>query len=122
MTTVFIGGSRHITRLTSDVRARLDRIVSAHLPVVVGDASGADKAVQGDLAGRHYANVEVFCSDESPRNNLGGWPVRVVRPTRRVRESPEAIARDHRIEVEDVRAALMYVGELAREQVVVLPA
>jgi hypothetical protein len=49
MTTVFIGGSRHITRLTSDVRARLDRIVSSHLPVVVGDANGADKVVQGDL-------------------------------------------------------------------------
>jgi len=37
-------------------------------------------------------------------------------------ESPEAIARDYRIEVEDVRAALMYAGELAREQVVALPA
>jgi uncharacterized protein (DUF433 family) len=37
-------------------------------------------------------------------------------------EPPEAIARDYRIEVDDVRAALMYAGELAREQVVALPA
>jgi uncharacterized protein (DUF433 family) len=37
-------------------------------------------------------------------------------------ESPEAIARDYRIAVDDVRAALMYAGELAREQVVALPA
>jgi uncharacterized protein (DUF433 family) len=36
-------------------------------------------------------------------------------------ESPEVIARDHRIELEDVRAALMYAGELAREWIVVLP-
>jgi len=37
-------------------------------------------------------------------------------------ESPEDIARDYRIGVDDVRAALMYAGELAREQVVALPA
>lgn len=37
-------------------------------------------------------------------------------------ESPEKIARDYLIEVDDVRAALMYAGELAREQVVALPA
>ena len=37
-------------------------------------------------------------------------------------DSPETIARDYRIDVEDVRAALMYAGELAREQVVALPA
>jgi hypothetical protein len=86
MTTVFIGGSGHITRLTSDVRARLDRIVGSGLPVVVGDANGADQAVQGYLAGRHHESVEVFSSDESPRNNLGGWPVRIVRPTHRARD------------------------------------
>lgn len=37
-------------------------------------------------------------------------------------EAPEAIARDYRIQVDDVRAALMYAGELARELVVALPA
>lgn len=37
-------------------------------------------------------------------------------------ESAEAIARDYRIETDDVRAALMYAGELARERVVALPA
>ena len=37
-------------------------------------------------------------------------------------ESAEDIARDYRIDVDDVRAALMYAGALAREQVVFLPA
>lgn len=37
-------------------------------------------------------------------------------------ESAEDVARDYRIDVDDVRAALMYAGELAREQVVFLPA
>jgi hypothetical protein len=38
VTRVFIGGSRHITRLEDDVRRRLDRIVEKGLPVVIGDA------------------------------------------------------------------------------------
>jgi uncharacterized protein (DUF433 family) len=37
-------------------------------------------------------------------------------------ESAETVARDYHIEVDDVRAALQYAGELAREQVVPLPA
>lgn len=36
-------------------------------------------------------------------------------------ESPEAIARDYHLSVDDVRAALQYAGELAREAVVTLP-
>ncbi len=111
MTTVFIGGSRQITRLTSDVRARLDRIVSSHLPVVVGDASGADKAVQCDLAGRHYASVEVFCSDGSPRNNLGGWPVRVVRPQRTARDFEYYATKDRAMAAEATVGLMLWDGE-----------
>jgi len=36
-------------------------------------------------------------------------------------EAPEAIARDYHLAVDDVRAALQYAGELARESVVTLP-
>jgi adenine-specific DNA-methyltransferase len=80
VTRVFIGGSRHITRLEDDVRRRLDRIVEKGLPVVIGDANGADKAVQRYLREQKFERVEVYCADESPRNNAGGWPVRVIRP------------------------------------------
>ena len=79
MTRVFIGGSRHITRLDAEVERRLDRIVEKGLPVVIGDANGADKAVQRYLRDRQFESVEVFSVDESPRNNVGGWPVRVIR-------------------------------------------
>jgi hypothetical protein len=111
MTTVFIGGSRHITRLTSDVHARLDRIVGSHLPVLVGDASGADKAVQAYLADRHYAIVEVFCSDESPRNNLGGWPLRVVRPTRTARDFEYYATKDRAMAAEATVGLMLWDGE-----------
>jgi uncharacterized protein (DUF433 family) len=36
-------------------------------------------------------------------------------------ETEDAIVRDYRISREDVRAALLYAGELARETVVALP-
>lgn len=36
-------------------------------------------------------------------------------------ETPEAIARDYRLTADDVRAALQYAGELARESIVALP-
>lgn len=71
MTKVFIGGSRHITRLEAEVRRRLDRIVEKGLPVVIGDANGADKAVQRCLSDRHFEKIEVFSTDESPRNSVG---------------------------------------------------
>ena len=60
------------------IRARLDRIVEKRLPVVVGDAGGADKAVQDYLKSAGHDLVQVFAADVRPRNNVGGWPVRVV--------------------------------------------
>ena len=49
-----IGGSRRITRLEAEVRRRLDRIVEKGLPVVIGDANGADRAVQRYLNDRRF--------------------------------------------------------------------
>jgi hypothetical protein len=78
VTKIFIGGSRRISRLHDDVRCRLDRIVAQRLPVVVGDANGADKAVQTYFRERGYDLVEVFCAGGACRNNLGHWPVHAV--------------------------------------------
>jgi adenine-specific DNA-methyltransferase len=80
VTRVFIGGSRQVTRLDDAVRRRLSRIVEKRLPVLIGDANGADKVVQGYLRDCAFDRVEVYAADASPRNNLGRWPVRVVHP------------------------------------------
>lgn len=79
MTKVFIGGSRRLTRLNAAIRHRMDRIIENGLLVLVGDANGADKAVQLYLKASGYGNVEVFCSNGACRNNLGNWPLRVVK-------------------------------------------
>src|SRR5208337_3736336 len=47
-----------------------------NLSVLVGDANGADKAVQQYLAKCHYSNVVVYSMDAC-RNNVGGWPTRM---------------------------------------------
>ncbi len=78
MTSVFIGGSRHLARLPAGVKQRLDNVIAKRLRVLIGDANGADKAVQTYLAGRQYDRVTVFCMAGGCRNNVGRWATREI--------------------------------------------
>jgi hypothetical protein len=78
MTKVFIGGSRRVTRLNADVQRRIDQIIEQGFPILVGDANGADNAVQTYLRSRRYHKVDVFCAAGDCRNNVGDWPIRTV--------------------------------------------
>lgn len=78
MSTVFLSGSRKLSRLNDRVRTRLQNMMHKNLQIVVGDANGADKAMQSYLADQNYASVIVFCSAGKCRNNIGGWPVRSI--------------------------------------------
>ena len=49
MNTVFVGGSRRISRLSAQAKDRLDNVIGSGFHVLVGDANGADKAVQKHL-------------------------------------------------------------------------
>jgi hypothetical protein len=73
MQSVFIAGSRALSKLNAQVKERLDNIVKQNFMVLVGDANGADKAVQRYLAERSYQHVVVYCMDLC-RNNIGNWP------------------------------------------------
>lgn len=79
MTTVFIAGSISISRLHAKVQERIAKVVASNLDVVVGDADGADTAIQECLHGHRAGNVTVYCTGDTPRNNLGNWPVHRVR-------------------------------------------
>jgi hypothetical protein len=70
---VFVAGSRALSKLNAQVKERLDNIVNQNFTVLVGDANGADKAVQRYLAERRYQHVVVYCMDAC-RNNVGNWP------------------------------------------------
>ena len=78
MTKVFIAGSRHLSRLIADVKRRIDTIIDKGFTILVGDANGADKAVQRYLADKEYDNVIVHCMAEHYRNNVASWPTREV--------------------------------------------
>lgn len=73
MTSVFIAGSRRLGKLNDSVKSRIDNLISNDYLILVGDANGADKAVQNYLKENHYQNVIVYCSGNTCRNNLGHW-------------------------------------------------
>ncbi len=78
MTKVFIAGSRHVSRLTTDVKRRIDTMIDKGFTILVGDANGVDKAVQRYLANKRYSHVVVYCMAENCRNNVANWPTREV--------------------------------------------
>src|SRR3970282_506020 len=106
MPQVFIGGSRRVSQLNADVRRRRDRIIEQGVPVFVGDANGADKAVQKYLESRGYEAVEVFCSGGECRNNLGKWPVRAVATGQARRDFDYYAAKDEQM-AHDASVGLM---------------
>ncbi len=75
MKTVFIGGSRRLSRLNDKIRAKLADISDRQLHILVGDANGADRAIQALLADWRYPHVTIFYVGSKPRNNEGNWPL-----------------------------------------------
>lgn len=78
MTKIFIAGSRRLSRLNSDVKNRIDTMIDKGFTILVGDANGADKAVQRYLAEKGFRNVIVHCMAGNCRNNIGEWPTREI--------------------------------------------
>lgn len=78
MTTVFVSGSRSVSRINDMIRDRIKNMMDQNLAIVVGDANGADKALQKFLAEMRYSNVVVFCSGQTCRNNIGDWEIRQI--------------------------------------------
>jgi hypothetical protein len=76
---VFVSGSRSIAQLDAPVAQRLANIMAQGLRVVIGDAHGADAAVQAYLARAGCREVTVFCAGARCRNNVGAWQVTRIR-------------------------------------------
>jgi hypothetical protein len=110
MKKVFVGGSRRINRLNADVHSRLDRIIKGRLPVIVGDANGADKAVQSYLRNKNYDLVEVFCAGGDCRNNIGGWRTRNV-AAEKLRGSDFYAAKDRAMASEGSHGLMIWDGK-----------
>jgi len=86
MTTVFIGGSRRITHINDTIRSRTNNIINQGMRVLIGDANGADRAMQQYFVNNGYKNVIVYCMGEHCRNNLGNWPAKHISSDRSRRD------------------------------------
>lgn len=78
MSTVFLAGSINIKKLHPKFMERLDSLIDSGLQIVVGDATGADSAIQKRLKDRGTDRVTVYCSGTTPRHNYGEWSIRSV--------------------------------------------
>lgn len=113
MIKVFIGGSRKISRLSSEVHQKLDGLLARNLAIVIGDAAGVDKSVQQYLHARGYRDVEVFCSGDRCRNNLGNWPTRQVVVNSSRRDFDFYATKDLRMSEEASFGLMIWDGESA---------
>jgi hypothetical protein len=113
MMKVFIGGSRKISKLSSEVHQRLDEILAKQLPIVIGDAPGVDKSVQQYLLAKGYREVEVFCSGTRCRNNVGNWPIRQVAVNSSRRDFDFYATKDIRMAEEASSGLMIWDGESA---------
>ncbi len=68
----------NIKHLNENVKERIAKIVDSGFDVVIGDADGADAAIQEHLSLLRASRITVYCSG-SPRNNIGSWPVRAAK-------------------------------------------
>lgn len=81
MSKVFVSGSITIKNLDPVFKDRLRNVSARGMHILVGDAAGADTAIQAELANANIDNVTIFCSGEAPRNNVGSWKVQTVSTT-----------------------------------------
>ena len=113
MNTVFIGGSRHVSRLPEQVKERLNNIIKCDHRVIVGDANGADKAVQKHLLDATYTRVTVFCSGDNYRNNLGQWETRHIIPPKNAKGFQFYAAKDREMAREADFGLMIWDGKSA---------
>ena len=113
MSTVFVGGSRRLSRLSAEAKERLNNVVGNGFNVVVGDANGADKAIQKYLMGSAYDKVTVFCSGSQCRNNLGNWPTRTVEAPKSAKGFQFYAAKDREMAQEADFGLMLWDGKSA---------
>ncbi len=106
MTKVFVSGSIKIKKLDPILHERLDKIISQNFEVIVGDADGVDSSVQAYLKLKSLSSVEVYCSGDKPRNNLGEWSTRNVYTTHKEGSREFFTAKDKKM-AEDCDYGLM---------------
>jgi hypothetical protein len=111
VTSVFIGGSRAISKLNNVIREQLDNLITKHCAILIGDANGTDKAIQTYFAQKHYPNVAVFCMVHHCRNNVGDWPYRPITAPSKAKGFEYYAAKDAAMAQEAKCGLMLWDGE-----------
>ncbi len=111
MNKVFFGGSRNLGRLNSAIRSRLHNLIANKHTVLIGDSNGVDKAVQSFFAEAGYNNVIVYCMDGGCRNNVAGWPTRVVESGGRKKDFAYFAMKDAQMSLDADYGFMIWDGE-----------
>lgn len=111
MTSVFIGGSRAISKLNDVIREQLNNLIAKHCAIFIGDANGTDKAVQKYFAQKRYPNLTVFCMADHCRNNVAGWPTRPITAPPRAKGFEYYAAKDTAMAQEAKCGLMLWDGE-----------
>lgn len=111
MEAVFLGGSRRIARLNDGIRSKLDGLIERGLWFFVGDANGADRALQQHLADRGYERVVVYAVAGSLRNNVGQWKVCLVDPPKGARGFELYSAKDKKMAIDASYGLMLWDGK-----------
>lgn len=111
MKKVFLGGSRLFRNLNMTIRERADNIMSKGYLVLIGDANGADKAMQTYFAEKFYPHVIVFCSGVVCRNNIGKWDIMNVQTNRQERDFQYYTIKDKKMSEDADYGFMLWDGE-----------
>lgn len=111
MSNVFFGGSRNLGRLNPALRTRLGNLILNHHTVFVGDANGADKAVQIFFAEQNYRDVVVYCMEGKCRNNIGNWQIRAVDSGGRKKDFSYFAIKDSKMSLDSDYGFMIWDGE-----------
>jgi hypothetical protein len=110
MTSIFLGGSRAVSHLNLQIREQLENLMNRRCTILIGDANGADKVMQKFFAEQNYSNVVVFCMNQ-PRNNLGPWQTRIIKPDRAKKDFAYFSKKDREMAKEANCGLMLWDGE-----------
>jgi len=111
MKKVFFGGSRRLGKLNKAIKERADNIISTGYLALIGDANGADRAMQKYLAEKSYKHVLIFCAGNICRNNIGRWETKFVPVNRAQKDFQYYSIRDKKISDEADYGFMVWDGK-----------
>ena len=116
MTTVFIAGSIKIKHLDRKFKERIDKIIASGIDLVVGDADGADTAIQTTLFEQGSSNTTVNEVKKRQRTTAAKQCGQVAGPQCHLRSRPRFTRVLHRERPGHGRSGGLWIDDVGRNQ------